>query len=221
MSLVVPPESTYTDVERNWIETEPGVLPMGQDSLWGQARKVFTDWMQSNLFDQLDNYWAAMSPDTCPLDELHNWEIELGIPVDETKPEAWRRALVKVRSYRGPWTTTIRKQIVETFILAVADTPLAFFTTGGIPFGSGGIPFGAGTFDVEAVYRITETIPDYTYTVQILDTIDIDLDGLYRELKRVTPAPIDDNFIVEQVADFMALYPSETLAPSEDLGPHA
>lgn len=200
MPVTLPVEGAYSDVEQRWIATEPGgLLPQGQDSLWGQARKVFCDYMQTNLFDKLVTYWNNMNPATCSDDDIPNWEIMLGIPVNESKSIDARRAFIQIRAQRGAFTRTRRRAVVELFILATEGTPITF-TPSGVPFTADGIPFFAGDFDVSTAYEIVEDIPNFTYDVRILNTIDVDLAGLQRELFRITPSPIDENFTVTQVA---------------------
>lgn len=200
MPPTIPAETSYSETELSWIESEPRVLPSDQDSFWGQARKVFADYLQTNVVNRLDTYWNNLSPITCDEDDLANWEETLGIPVNNAQPIEYRRALVQIRLHRGAFTRTFRRQIVQLFINAVEGSPIIFFTDDGIPFGDDGIVFGSGDFDATAVYEIVEDVPGYSYDVSILNTIDIDEVGLYRELKRATPAPIDDNFTITRVS---------------------
>ena len=201
--LSYPSVTSYSDTELRWIESEPsGLLPTDQDSFWGQQRKVFCDYMQTEMFDKLEAYYANMSPLTCDEDDIANWEIMLGIPVDTAKSLAYRRAFVQIRRYRGAFTRTFRKQVVELFINAANGIPILFFTPGGLPF-SDSVPllFGSGTFDTSTAYAIVEDIPNFTYAVKIRDDVGVDEVGLRRELKRITPAPIDDNFTIERFPD--------------------
>jgi len=200
MSVTLPPEGQYTEAELRWIEDEPaGLLPSDQTSLWGQARKVFADYIQGNLLDELTRIVANMDPSTCDEDGIENWEIELGIPVDKSKSLAARRAFVQARRQKGAFTRTRRRLIVESFILATQGDPITFGTFG-VPFTDDGIPFYAGEFDLDGTYEIIEDVPNFTYDVRILNTIAVDEAGLHRELYRVTPAPIDDNFSITFVS---------------------
>lgn len=201
MTLDYMPNVAPTSTELTWIDTEPpGLFPTDQDSFWGTARKVYCDWLQATLFDKLALYWNNLDPATCDEDDIVNYEMMYGIPSDTTKTLAQRRAFVQVRAYRGAFTRTIRRQVIELFIDAVENTPIIFFTSGGVPFTAGGIPFGAGDFDPSAVYSVVEDVPGFAYDVQILDGVDIDEPGLLRELKRITPAPIDDGVTITFVA---------------------
>lgn len=200
MTLTLPPEGSYTPTELTWIDTEPaGLFPMGQDSFWGQMRKVFCDYMQTEMFDKLAVYYNNLDPRTCDEDDIANWEITYGVPVDESKELLSRIAFIEARGQQGPFTRSRRRAIVEMFIRAVDGTPLMFFRPEGTPFTVDGIPFGADDFDLSSAYEIVEDIPNFTYDVRVLESIGIDEPGLYRELKRITPAPIDDNFTVTQV----------------------
>lgn len=199
MPVTLPAEESYSDIESLWIATEPGgFFPMGQDSFWGQARKVFCDYMQANLFDKLVTYWNNLDPATVDADDLANYEVMLGIPVDTTKSLDLRRAFVQIRLERGAFTRSRRQRIVEYFIDATKGTPVVF-TPDGIPFTSDGIPLYAGEFDAANSYNVVEDIPGFSYDVRIADTIDVDTSGLSRELDRITPAPIE--FVVEKVHD--------------------
>lgn len=188
-------------------------MPMGQDSLWGQARKVFCDYMQENLFDKLDRYWLNMSPATCDADDLANWEVDLGIPVNPAKALELRRAFVELRRYRGPFTRTIRARIVEMFILATIASPI-IFTPEGVAFTEDGIPFGDELAGIVGTYNVVENIPGFSYQVLIASGVDLDTVGLSRELDRMTPAPI--TFTVESTNDpFMQLTGTLTLSGNE------
>ena len=202
MVVNIPAAGSYSDAELRWIESEPSALfPSDQDSFWGQQRKVFCDYMQTNLFDALVTYYQNMSPVTCDENDIANWEVMLNIPVDANKSLAYRRAFVQIRRYRGAFTRTFRRQVVELFVTAASGIPILFFTVGGLMF-SDDTPllFGSGDFDPSTVYTIVEDIPGFSYDVSILSSVGVDSDGLYRELKRITPSPIDDNFTVSIVS---------------------
>lgn len=194
----IPAETTYSDTELNWIGNEPAnVFPGDQSSFWGQARKVFADYLQENVFDRLDQWYRDLNPATCSVEELHNWEILLGIPVDETKATTLRRAFIQSRLQRGPFTRARRDALIEFFIVATFG-PAIEFSPSGVPFTADGIPFYSGEYDLTGTYRVVEDIPNFSYDVRILNTITPDA-GLERELARITPAGIA--FTITPVAD--------------------
>lgn len=177
-------------MEFTWIEAEPpGLFPLGQDSVWGQARKVFADYLQTSIKDSLTQFYLDLDPATCSEDTLARWEFELGIPVNLSKPVEQRRAFVQSRRQVGPFTRTRRRLIVEAFIIAT-EGGVPTFDAGGIPFDAGGIIFHSGVFDLTGTYNIVEDIPGFAYDVRVLDTIDADFEGMARELERITTAPI-------------------------------
>lgn len=219
MTLVIPPESTYSDAELRWLEAEaPVIQQLDQSTLWGQLRKVFADYMQTELWDRAAQINLNSDPATCDEDDIVNWEIQCGLPVNPGYPLAFRRALVQVRLERGAFTVPRRNRIIELFISATLGDPIVF-TTAGVPFTSDGIPFFSGEFDVSTSYRVIEDVPNYAYAVYILNTVDVDLSLIQRELKRITPAPIDDGVTVEFVSSFDELYPDTALYPDTDLFP--
>jgi hypothetical protein len=200
MTPTLPVEGTYSQEELNWIDWEPsGRFPADQASFWGQMRKVFADYIQVQGYDRIDDWYKALDSRQVGDDEIHNWEIMLGIPVDPSKSIRERRTLIAARSRRGAFTRSWRRDVVESFILATFGDPI-IFTPGGVPFTSDGIPFYAGTFDIAGTYNIVEDIPGYAYTVRILDSITVST-GMLRELQRITPSPIDDNITIEAVHD--------------------
>jgi hypothetical protein len=77
---------------------------------------------------------------------------------------------------------------VENYIGATFGTPVSFSPTG-IPMSASGVPLYSGATSVTAAYKIIEDIPNFTYTVRILNTITVS-SGLQRELARITPAGI-------------------------------
>jgi hypothetical protein len=190
--VLIPAADAYSDVERAWID---------QDSFWGQQRKVFSGYMKDTMFDPLVQFYANMSPATCDESDIANWERMLNIPVDANKSLAYRRAFVQIRRYRGAFTRSFRRQVVELFVTAASGSPILFFTVGGLFFSDDDpLLFGSGDFDPTTEYTITEDIPGFSYEVDVLESAGIDSDGLYRELKRVTPSPIDANFSLNIVS---------------------
>lgn len=190
MPLAIPAPVQYTDLERLWIDLEPpGLFSTDQDSYWGQRRKVYADYLQA-LVDDLAAWYLNMDPNTVDDSDIDAWENMLGIPVAApSNTLEQRRAFVLSRWSRGPFTRTRRQQIVEQFISATFGAAVKF-TPDGVIFGGSGIPFFSGADDLSGTYAITEDIPNFHYTVSILDTIDVDVAGLTRELARVTPAGI-------------------------------
>lgn len=189
--LSIAPEGVYTDAERNLIDNEPpGLFPGDQNSYWGQVRKVLGAKLQ-DFNDTLAQWYLNLNPGTVNEADMHNWERQFGIPISSTdKTLEQRRAFVEQRFQKGSFTRTRRRLVVESFIVAtfgVAPT----FDSFGIPFDAGGIPFFSDITDLAGTYNIVEDIPNFTYDVRILDTIDIDEDGLRRELDRITPAGIE------------------------------
>jgi len=194
MAPTLPAESTYSDTELDWIGNEPaGRFPLDQSSYWGQARKVFADYLQANIVDRLDSFEMARQIATCPADEIHNWEIMLGLPVRESAPLPFRRALVKMRAYRGPFTRTQRANVVEGFIGLTFGAELEF-TPSGIPFPSAdaGMEFHVAPASLTTLYDVVEDVPNFTYNVKLDVSLDGNIDeaSLIRELERLTTAPI-------------------------------
>lgn len=193
--------SGYSETELSWIEAEPyGLFPADQDSFWGGLRKVFADYMETNLFKKLSTYWRNLEPKTVDDSDVVNWEIQFEIPVDESKSIGVRRNFVISHAERGAFTRARRARVIEVFLSTSIPGPLIQFTAAGIPFTEEGIPFYAGDFDPTSVYRVVEDIPNFAYEVQVLNTVDIDTAGLMRELKRITPAPIDDGITITSVS---------------------
>lgn len=188
-SLAIPIEGSYGDLEHDLIENEPPVLfPIGQDSLWGQMRKIRADYLQ-DVVDQLSTWYDNLDPETCDDVDIASWEALYSIPIDTTKALLARQNFVISRRTRGAFTRTRRRLIVEAFIAATFGQAIQFSSLG-VPFVDDGIPFFSGIFDFDGVYNIVEDIPAFTYDVRILTGTDVDEVGLARELARITPAGI-------------------------------
>lgn len=187
-TLTIPAEGTYSDIERDFIDNElPGLFPQSQDSVWGQMRKLFAGDLQS-LSDLLTQWYLNQDPSTVDINDIGNWEAELGIPYNAAnRTLQQRQSFVQSRRQRGAFTRTRRRLLVESFISATFGAPITF-TSDGLAFDSGGMPFYAETVDLSTAYRIVENIPAFSYDVRILNTIAIDQPGLQRELERITPA---------------------------------
>lgn len=190
--MIIPAEGTYTDAELEWIDAEPPGLFPDQQSIWGQARKTFADYVQSNLSDKLNQLRLDLDPATADLDGIADWERMLLIPVDTTKSLSQRRAFVQSRRIRGAFTKTRRKNVVELFIAATLGVPTFDLSADGTPLTSDGHTLGDGISesDITSLYEITQNVAAFSYHVYILNTVGEDTDGLTRELERITPAPI-------------------------------
>lgn len=197
----IPVEGTYLDIELDLADNEPpGLLPTDQTSYWGQLRRVFADNLQV-LADQMEQWYLNLDPRTVNADDMPEWEYLENIPTSPAgKTLDDRRAFVLSRNGRGAFTRTRRRVLVESFIAAVFGVPPLALVVGGVPFTDDGFTLG-GEFtlaDLQALYEIVEDIPGFAYTVNILDTVGEDTDGLTRELYRITPAGI--TFTIEHVS---------------------
>jgi hypothetical protein len=190
VDIAIPAEGTYSDIERDWIDNEPpGLFPGDQNGYYGQVRKVFADYLQV-LADMLTTWYSNLDPATVNLDDMPEWENELGIPLNAANRSLpQRQAFAMSRLQRGSFTRTRRRLLVEAFITATFGVPISF-TAGGVPFDGTGIPFFAEDIGLAGTYNIVENIPAFSYDVRILNTFDIDQAGLQRELERITPAGI-------------------------------
>lgn len=199
MPLAIPAETTYSDEERRWLQNEPaGIFPTDQTGFYGQARKVFADYLQVNFRDMLDRWWNNLDPSTCSTEDLANWEVQLGIPVNLLKSDAARIAFIGSRRTKGAFTRTRRRLIVEAFIIATFGGAPSL-TPDGLSLTGDGITLLSDATSVDGTYEIVEDIPGFSYDVRILESVGVDEAGLYRELYRITPSPIDDNFSISIV----------------------
>lgn len=188
--LPIPAETTYTDIERDFIDNEPpGLFPGDQNSYWGQVRKVFADYLQV-LADALTTYYSNLDPRTVNADDITEWEQMLGIPVAAAGSSLQQRqSFATIRLERGPFTRARRIRVVEWFIRATMGASLAL-TPDGLPLDAAGLPLLDEMTSLVGDYAIVEDIPGFHYQVRIKDTILLDLAGLTRELTRITPAAI-------------------------------
>lgn len=185
----LPAEVPFEDTEIDLADSEPpGLLPLGQDSYWGQLRRIHADQLQI-FADQLAQWYLNADPRTVDATDMAMWEVLEQIPVVTTKPLEARRAFVLSRRVRGAFTRTRRKNIVEAFITATFGAAPRF-SPEGIPIDSDGIPLFSDFTSIDGTYEIIEDIPAFSYTVYILDTITVDTVGLTRELERITTSPI-------------------------------
>lgn len=79
--------------------------------------------------------------------------------------------------------------IVEDFITDTFGSPVAFDPTG-VPLSSDGVPLYGEYGDVSTMYTITEDVENFSYTVNVIPSVDIDQAGLERELAYFTPSGI-------------------------------
>jgi hypothetical protein len=189
-NLTIPPETTYTDIEHDLIENEPpGLLPGDQHSVWGQVRKVYADYLQFNFADVLDQWYLNLDPRTVAPSDLPEWEYMLDVAANEALSMEARQSFLVARREQGAFTRTRRRRLVEAFIVPTFGAATDF-TADGIPFNAAGIPLYSGATSLAGTYNIVENVPNFSYDVRILNTITVDVPGLTRELKRITPSGI-------------------------------
>jgi hypothetical protein len=139
--LTIPPQGTVSDIERDFIDNEPpGLFNQGQDSLWGQMRKVFADYLQV-VVDQLASWYFNLDPAAVDEFDMHLWEEMYGIPTDITKTLAARRAILAIRFEKGPFTRERRDKIIQYFIDAGSNSnaiPILLSPIG-VAFDAGGL----------------------------------------------------------------------------------
>lgn len=188
---LMPREEPYGDLELDMIENEPpGLFPDGQDSYWGQVRKLYADHLQGNIVDLLAVWYNNLDPRTVNENDIRNWEILVGLPdFSAVRTLQQRQALVALRLLRGPFTRTFRRKIVEFFIAMTFGEAITF-TSDGVALTADGVPLFSGEDSLEGTYAIVEDVENFDYQVRIKDTIAVD-DSLTRELERVTPAHMD------------------------------
>jgi hypothetical protein len=190
VNLAIPPETAYTDIERDLIDNEPpGLFPGDQISVWGQVRKVFADYMQYNLADVLNEWYMNLDPRTVGIGDVPEWEYMLDTPENSALSVERRRSFLASRREQGAFTRSRRRRLVESFITATFG-PATDFTPDGLPFDASGITLYSGITSLAGTYNIVENVPNFSYDVRILNTITIDTAGLTRELKRITPSGI-------------------------------
>lgn len=184
---VLPAEGPYTDTERLFISDEPpGLFPENQNSNWGTLRRVLTDEIEIAV-GQLNDLYNEIFIETA-VGYLPNWEAEMGLPLGTGYSDSRRRVSILSRRVRAPFTRTRRKNIVELFIQDTFGVP-ATFTSDGISFVDG-IPLHSEPGGVTSFYNIIENVENFSYEVQISNTVEPDLSGMTRELAWITPAHI-------------------------------
>lgn len=199
----LPAEEPYGDIELDMIENEPaGLFPDGQDSLWGQYRKTISDYLQLNVADALAQWYENLDPRTTHEDDLPEYEAMFGVPYAPSNLTiAQRRSFVLSRMYRGLLTRTNRNQIIESFITPTFGPALSF-DPGGLTLDAGGLSlFSGASGDVKTMYRVYEDVLNFKYEVRVRDDLDVDMIGLRRELRRVTPAGINSAAMTAEIIE--------------------
>jgi hypothetical protein len=185
----LPPEGAFTNPELNFIDESPrGFFPENQDSNWGWKRKVYTDEIQE-LFDQLELIYAEAFPQTSQ-EFLDEWEFMVGLPQSpQNKTLAQRRSRVINRLRGGPFTRTMRREIIESYITATFGDPILLLPPG-VEMIVAGQPLYNEPGDVTQLYMVLETVEQFQYEVRIKSGMGIDQVGLERDLRHFTPAGI-------------------------------
>jgi hypothetical protein len=156
VNLAIPPETAYTDIERDLIDNEPpGLFPGDQISVWGQVRKVYADYMQYNLADVLNEWYMNLDPRTVGIGDVPEWEYMLDTPENSALSIERRRSFLASRREQGAFTRSRRARLVESFITATFG-PATDFTPDGLPFNASGIPLYSGVTSLAGTYSIRE-----------------------------------------------------------------
>lgn len=185
---ILPAEGVYTRAELEFISLQPpGLWPDGQDSNFGQVRKVVTDILQENI-DQLTTLWNEMFPSTAT-DYLSQWEEMLGLPVDETKSVVNRRAGILTARRYGGFTRTLIRGIIDELLTATFGDAIRL-TPAGVAMSVGGVPLFADASSLIGLARVYENVRAFSYEVWIKSTTTPDMTTLLRRLQRITPAGI-------------------------------
>jgi len=209
---VLPAEVALTDAEYNFMQEEPPrFFPQNQNSNWGLKRRIFSDQIQA-LINQLDLIYSERWPmsSTQFLDE---WERVTGLPMNpSSRTVGQRRNSVMARLKGGPWTRSMRQQIIEGYlqVLAFGD-PIALLPPG-VGFDASGIPIYDEPGTVSAMYRVYEDIQRFRYEVKIDSSHSPDILSMQRDLihsqyagltlviNATTPTPYDytwDTYTIE------------------------
>lgn len=204
-----------SDTERRIQASLPGGLfTEDPNSSWVILRTVFSDWLEARRTD-LDVLYQEELIGTSSV-YLYAWETQVGLSANPTnRTLTQRRAAIKSRFQKGPFTRTRRNKIIESFISATFGVPPGI-PAGGLPIPAGGIPLYGDVADLQGTYIVTEVIPDFHYIVEVKNTLGVDIAALTRELEWVTTAGI--SFEINQVA-IPAMYPDPDLYPNYDLYP--
>jgi hypothetical protein len=185
----LPAEGAYGELEQHFINSSPeGLWPENQDSNFGQWRKVFTDIAQEKA-DELSVLNDEIFVDTASR-YLSLWEEQMDVPIAVAgKTDANRRATIRPRLIYGPFSRLRRQAAIESFLLdVISGGSPATFGSLGIPIDASGIPLFSGVTSLVGVYRVYEDVQNFSYKVWIRSDVTPDMNGLTRELKRMTPA---------------------------------
>jgi Concanavalin A-like lectin/glucanases superfamily len=192
----LPPEGAFTDAELDFMESEPpSIFPENQNSNFGLIiRKLFTDRVQE-LISQQDTLYNERFVETST-QFLDEWEIQESLPAAPSGLDVGtRQSIALSRIRKGPFTRTMRRNIVENYLQATFGTSVAF-SPSGVALPAAGLQlFGDGA-SVAQLYEIVEDVPNFLYHIYI-DNSTTPASGMARELNRVTPAGIsyDINFV--------------------------
>ena len=189
----LPAPTNLTDQELNFLDdSPPNLFAENQDSNFGAFRKVFSDQMKM-VADQIQTLYTERFVFTAS-QTLDQWEEEVGLPINPGSLSVQqRRARILARRQKGPFTRTRRQQVVETYLLSTFGQTTQL-TLLGAAITPAGLPLYSDATSLVGLYTITEDISNFSYTVTINSSAQIDQAGLLRELSKITPAGI--NFTV-------------------------
>jgi Concanavalin A-like lectin/glucanases superfamily len=218
----LPPEGAFTDAELDFMESEPpSIFPENQNSNFGLiVRKVFTDRVQE-LIGQQDTLYNERFVETSSL-FLDEWEIQESLPSAPSGLDVGtRQNVVLSRIRKGPFTRTMRRNIVENYLRATFGTSVAF-SPSGVALSAAGVPLYGDGATVQQLYEIVEDVPNFLYHIYI-DNSTTPASGMARELTRVTPAGIsyDINFVANAAPRLYWKLNDPPGAPPGDLSPYA
>jgi len=178
----LPPEIALTDAEYNFMQEEPPrFFPQNQNSNWGLKRRIFSNGTQV-LINQLDLIWTERFP-MSSVQFLDEWEKLVGLPQNPTsRTIAERRNSIMARLKGGPWTRTMRKEIVEGYLAVLAFGDPIQLLPPGVGFDASGIPIFDEPGVVSAMYRIYEDVQRFRYKVKIDSSHSPDILSMQRDL---------------------------------------
>jgi hypothetical protein len=189
----LPAEQPFSDLEKVFIsESPPGLWPENQDSNFGALRRVLLDPLSNAIDVSNDLFAEAFVPSS--VGYLGRWESQYGLPQNPDAPVWFRRVLILNRMFKGPFTKTRRKLLVEAFIRQTFGDPIQLLPAG-VPLVSEGVPLFGEMVDIGASYTIVEYVEYFYYSVSVDPAIDLDQIGLERELRWITPAGISFDII--------------------------
>lgn len=200
---ILPPEGEYSELEFALIEEQPETFPTNQDSNWGFLRHVTAAELQQ-LADALDIIFRNRFVGSA-LEYLEQWEQEVGLPTNPPKTAELRRREIAGRTSKSPFSRKRRNALIEQFLTATFGTSQAF-TADGIPIDASGVPLPADAVpDVSSLYVVQEFITQFKYDVGIDISVGVDIEGLSREIDRITPAGIEWNITQDYFKSFGAI----------------